>query len=400
MALAEEALEAKDLSGTLDILANVPSQANLQKEVRDFRIIARAQSRTWTGSVADIQAAISELRKIAVDRPYYSKAQELVTRWQTDIADIARLEKAEALATRGNVPSLMAAIAEASQVPQSNPRWENAQALIGRWTATVQTQEDQPLLDRAEQFALAATPEAYQAAIAEAGRIGKGRALYDSAQERMGTWRGKLEWLQDQPILAQARSLAASGNLTGAIATAKQISAGRALHSEAQGAIAGWQKQVDAENSLVVARRYAQDGWNSGALVQAIEAADRVPTDSNLRYDANLEIATWSNRLLQIAIEQANSDLYQAIDTASLVPSWTDAYGAAQARIRSWDAMLQPAAPVYEPEPAFRPAAPQPAPEPELEAEPEPTRGAGGQQPRLPVDEIPVSPPLPESAQP
>ncbi len=393
MALAEKSLDAKDLSETLKVLDNVPRQANLEKEVRDFRTIARAQSRTWTGRVSDIQAAIADIRKIGLDRPYYSKAQTLISRWQLAIKDLARLQKAEQLAAQGTVPSLVAAIAEASLIPDANPRYDDARAMISDWSATIQTQEDQPILDRAEQLARSATAEAYQAAIYEANRIGRGRALYDSAQSRAADWREKLQWLQDQPFLAQARALASSGNLPGAIAAAQQIGSGRALSGEAQDAIAGWKQRVDSESSLIQARGYAEDAWNPDSLLRAIEAADRVPVSSSLRYDANLEIATWSNRLLQIAIDQANVDLYAAIDIARLVPSWTDSYGAAQARIDSWQAILQPA-----PEPYYEPVAPEPdfIPAPQLEVEyvaPEP-------EPEYfePLDEAaapPEPPPLP-----
>jgi len=396
MSLAEETLDNKDLSETLNILDNVPKQANLEKEVRDFRTIARAQSRTWTGRVSDIQSAISDVRKIGLDRPYYTKAQTLITRWQTDIKDLARLQKAEQLAASGNIPSLVAAISEASLIPETNPRYDDARAMISGWTATIQTQEDQPILDRAEQLSQSATAEGYQAAISEASRIGRGRALYDSAQSRTADWREKLQWLQDQPFLAQARALAASGNLPGAIASAQQIGSGRALYSEAQDAIRSWQSRVDSENSLITARGYAQDGWNPDSLLRAIEAADRVPVSSSLRYDANLEIATWSNRLLQIAIDQSNVDVYAAIDTARLVPSWTDAYGAAQARIDGWQALLQP---VAEPEPFYEPAPAAFEPEPAYIPPPQTADDYVAPEPEPeyfePVDAI-SEPPLPD----
>lgn len=360
MTLAETSLEGKDLGGTLQILDSIPSQANLEREVRDFRAIARAQSRTWSGVVADIQGAIAELRKLGTDRPYYAKAQELIGRWQTDIVDIARLQSAEKLAANGSTPSLMTAIAEASLIPKTNPRWDDAQALIAAWTTTIQTREDQPVLDRAEQLAQNGTIDGYRAAIDEAKRIGRGRYLYEDARGRIASWQEKLEWLEDQPFLAQARTLAARGNLVGAIASAQRIGSGRLLSGEAQAAIRDWQSQVDAENSLISARGYAQDGWNPDALLQAIETADRVPTSSNLRYDANLEIAAWSNRLLQIAIDRANGDLYRAIEIARMVPPGSDAYGVARDRIAGWEALLQRPEPVLE-RPSVLPGVPGPA---------------------------------------
>lgn len=368
MDLAEGALEEQDLSEALTIVDQIPEQANLKKEIKDFRLLARAQARTWSGFIPDLQSAISDAKSIDAERPLYSKAQKLISRWQIEIADITRIEKARKIASNGKIPNLMTAIAEISLIPKTNPRWNEAQQLIGNWTDTIQTEEDGPYLDRAERLAQGASVEAYQAAIGEASRVGQNRALYGEAQDRIRDWQSKLEWLQDQPYLAQARALAASGDLRGAIATAQNIGAGRELYGEAQDAISGWQTRSTAETSLVSARRYAEDGWNPDSLIQAIEVADRVPTSSSLRYDADLEIDAWSNRILQIAIDRADSDLYAAIDIARLIPSWTSAYGSAQARVGNWQAMLAPA-----PEPYYEPPVPQaPAPLPAPAAAPNP----------------------------
>lgn len=376
MDLAEDALDNQDLSEALNIVDQIPEQANLKGEIKDFRLLARAQARTWSGFIPDLQSAISDAKTVDVDRPLYSKAQKLVVRWQTEISDITRLEKARKIAADGRIPSLMTAIAEISLIPQTNPRWDESQQLIATWTDTIQTEEDSPFLDRAERLAQGGSAEAFQAAIAEARRIGQGRALYGEAQSRISDWQGKLEWMQDQPFLAQARSLAASGNLQGAISAAQQIGSGRLLYDEAQDAIDGWQIRATAEDSLFTARQYAEDAWNPTALLQAIQTADQVPTASNLRYDANLEIDAWSNRILQIAIERADYDLYSAIDAAQLIPSWTSAYGSAQARIDDWNYALQPAPAtqyvdtyVDAPAPASTGpeviiSAPEPAPEP------------------------------------
>ncbi|NJR71469.1 MAG: chromosome segregation ATPase [Synechococcales cyanobacterium CRU_2_2] len=241
MDLAEAALEEQDLSEALSIVDQIPEQANLKKEIKDFRVLARAQARTWSGSVGDLQSAIADAKAIGADRPLYAEAQKLIVRWQTEIVDVARIEKAQKIAASGNIPNLMAAIAEISLIPKTNPRWDEAQQLMQSWTDTIQTQEDSPFLERAERLAQGGTAEAYQAAIAEASRVGKGRVLHGKASTRIDDWQSKLEWLQDQPFLAQARGLAAAGNLQGAIAAAQQIGPGRSLHREAQDAISGWQ---------------------------------------------------------------------------------------------------------------------------------------------------------------
>ena len=88
-------------------------------------------------------------------------------------------------------------------------------------------------------------------------------------------------------------------------------------------------------------------------LVRAIRIANGIPNSSPLRCDANLAIAQWSNRILNIAQERGQSDIAGAIEIAKLVPLGTEAYPGAQDQIATWERFLNP---------------PKPSPEPEAEA--------------------------------
>jgi hypothetical protein len=370
--LADAALKSKDLNEALAIVDKIPARAKLSDDVRDFKLLARAEAKTWSGRIPDIQGAMVDARSLQPARPLYSRAQKLLAQWQTAIEDIARLERARQMASGGKLPDLMSAIAEVSLIPKSNPRWQEAQQLITDWRVTIETQEDRPFLDRADQFAQGGTIANYQAAINEISRIREGRALSKEAKERFTDWQGKLEIMEDQPVLAQARSMAMMGNLRDAIAMAGRIGNGRMLHGEAQADISSWQQQVESEDSLGRARRIAQSG-DADSLRRAIDSASRIASNSALRANAEVEIETWSNRILQIAIDRSNRDLYAAIDIARLVPQGTSAYSTAQSQIASWQAQLQPVAPPSAPDPAPpAPLAPLPAPQPNEVIPPQP----------------------------
>ncbi|MEM7727017.1 MAG: chromosome segregation ATPase [Cyanobacteria bacterium P01_A01_bin.45] len=343
--LAEAKMAAKDADEAIYIAQRIPDIVSLQADIDDFVALAEAQRSAWTGSVAGLELAISQAQQIDSTRSNYDKAQQLITRWQLEIQDVARLEKARILASQGTVTDLNAAIAEARLIPASNPRHKEARQEIYRWRSQAQTIQDRPYLDRAEQLALLQDPNSLQAAISEASRIGRGRALYKEARQRISQWRASIERTEDQPYLDQARSLAQTGSLEEAISTARQISRGRALSREARREIRSWRSRIAARENWQQAREVALRG-TAKDLSRAIRLARKIPRNSILRGDANPAIDQWSQQLLDIARSQGISNLEQAIETANLVPRGTSAYSAARRQIREWRNLLNP-----EPEP-------------------------------------------------
>jgi hypothetical protein len=357
--LAQATLEQRNPTEAIAIARKIPDSANLEEEAQDFIDLADAQAQAWQGTIPDLEAAIAQAQKLDRKRPMYARAQQLITRWQQEIEGVAHLDRARQLAQGGDLNALGAAIAEASQVNRSNPRWDEAQKEIARWTSQIETSEDRPYLDRADEYALAGDANSLQSAINEASQVGPGRALYKEAQDKIRQWTREIQRQQDQPYLDQARSLASSGDLPSAIATAEQISSGRALYDEAQDEIRGWRSQIQAEQNWQEAQSLA-NAATPDALVAAIQKADQIPASSALRIDAETAINQWSQSILVLAQNQANYDLPGAIAIAQKVPPRTEAYAQAQLQIGEWRKALQPPEPpkvLLEPNPPqIRPA--------------------------------------------
>jgi hypothetical protein len=355
LVLAQAKLDARDADTALDIARQIPETTGLQSEVDDFIALGEAQRSAWIGNVSGLESAIAQAQQIDPSRPVYNKAQKLVARWQLEIEDVARLEKARTLASQGTVNDLAAAISEAQLIPATNPRATEARQEMGRWQAQVETIQDQPYLERAEQIALYEDINSLQAAIAEASQIRRGRALYPEARKKIRTWTGKIQQIQDQPYLDQARQLAQSGNLPAAINTAQAIaSSGRALSGEAQAAIDDWQGEIRTQENWQKAQQVATAGTPE-ALAEAMRLADRVANRSILRMDANLAIDQWSQQLLEIARSQGQSDIAKGIETAKLIPRGSAAYNAAKEQIQTWQQFLNPQP---TPTPEFQPIQP------------------------------------------
>lgn len=350
--LAQAKLDKRDADEALNIARQIPEITKLQGETDDFIAIADAKRSAWIGNVSGLEAAIAQAQLIEPTRPVYNEAQELIARWQLEIEDVANLEKARILASQGTVNNLTAAIAQVQLIPASNPRSTEARQEIGRWRSQVETIEDQPYLERAEQIAIFEDINSLQAAISEASQIRRGRALYPEARKKIRTWAGKIQRIQDQPYLDQAQELAQSGNLTAAISIAQQIaSSGRALSGEAQAAIDEWQGQIRTTENWRKAQEVGAVGTPE-ALVEAIRLADQVSNNSILRMDANQAIDQWSQQLLEIARSQGQSDISRGIEIAKLIPRGSAAYSAAREQIRTWQEFLNP----------------QPQPQPEIES--------------------------------
>jgi hypothetical protein len=341
LVLAEDAMERKEFTTALRILDRVPERGKLKEEAKDLSVLASAQSHAAQNSVSGLEEAISEAQRISAKRPLYQKAQQLISRWQLELEAVAKLEKARSLAVSGAPQDLAAAIAQANQVADSNPRRAEADREIATWTGQIETMQDRPLLDQADRTAAPGDLNSLQSAIAQANQIARGRALYGEAQDRIAQWTTQVDRIQDQPLLDRARQFAYSGNLQAAIDTANQIRGG-GLYEDAQAEIDGWRKQIQAEVERAKAPRYFQEAQqlaNSGTVegyLAAIDRADQIAATSEIRADATAAINQWSWQILQIAQSQAAANLPNAISLAERIPSGTDAYNAAQQQLQVW----------------------------------------------------------------
>lgn len=391
--MAQEALDRKDWQAVIQITNKIPESLNLQNESQDLNDLASAQSRAQKGTVSDLEDAIALAQKLNPGRPLYDKAQDLIVLWQREIEDVAHLDRARELAKGGTVGDLNAAIAEAQLVPSTNPRSSEAKSLVNNWTSQIETVEDRPYIARADQLASLGDMSSLQEAINEASQVGQGRALYTEARRKIRQWTDKIERMQDQPYLDQATGLANAGDLSGAIAAAGQIQAGRALYGEAQGKIRRWQDRVERVQDqpyLDQAQALASSGnlpgaitaagqirsgralygeaqekiksWrtelrsqeilqsayqlaNPGtpdAIAQAVQTARQVRNSRRVGAEAREVINRWSYQLLAMAQDQARNDVQRAIAIAQNIPDGSSAYTDAQRAIQGWKQSLEP----------------------------------------------------------
>lgn len=339
----EDLLAARQLSDAQAMLNAVPRDVGLDKEIEDSQIFVTAYQQAWTNSVAGLENAISRMKTLKKNRPSYARGQQLIAQWQGEIRNLSLLAQAQERAQRGSTSDLNSAIAIARQISRNSPQWEDAAAQIGKWQTRVETVQDRPILERADRLASVGTPDNLRAAIQEARKVSSGRTLGQEADERIANWTERIQRIEDQPILDQARDRARTGDVAGAIAIANRIGSGRSLYRMAQDDIANWQAQEDGRSRLSEAVNAASRG-DASSLANAIEIAQRVPDVSDSRRQANSQINQWSWELLRQAELVANQNLERAISLANRVPSGTEAYEPAQLRISNWQEALGQAA--------------------------------------------------------
>ncbi|NJK37759.1 MAG: hypothetical protein HC920_08350 [Oscillatoriales cyanobacterium SM2_3_0] len=348
--IAEDALAGGDWQSASRIARQIPNQANLQEQVEDFLLIARAHAPAALDTVAGLRDAISQVRKIGKDRPFYLKAQRYIGNWQQEISDVGILEKARKLAQSGEIRDLKLAAAQLQAVPATNPRGSDAQSEAARLISRVQEIEDMPYLEMADQVASFGDVASLKEAIIHAQKISQGRALYQEARARINEWSERSQRLEYQPFLDQAQQLASEGRYTQAIAIANQVKPGIVLYDQAQTNIGRWQAQVQDIQNIQNAEQTASNG-TADSLATAIQLASRVSLSSSWRSQADQLIDEWSQELLQIGLDQSTYNVEGAIVTLRRIPYGSSAYYAAQEQIRDWEAWLAPPAVEYPPEP-------------------------------------------------
>jgi hypothetical protein len=341
--IAERRLKNKDWNSALNITKKIPEIAELKIIIQDINDIATALSKAEDGSVKGIQAAIAIAQTIEIGRPYHDQAQDLIARWTKEIQGVVQLEKAKEIAKGGSIPQLTAAISEAKLVPNSNPLYQKAQTEIRQWDNQIQTIEDRPYLDKAEELSKLGDITSLQAAIDQAKQIKNGRTLSREARIKIDQWSRKIQNIEDQPILEQSQGLANSGNINTAIQIAQQIKPNRVLYQEAQTKIRDWRGEIQAQSNLKQAYKNAEMGTVE-SLKNAIYLAKQAARYNAVKNEAKEGVNRWSYQLLTLAQQRAGASVLDAITIAKNIPSDSDAYEAAKAQLEQWETSLQPPA--------------------------------------------------------
>jgi hypothetical protein len=342
LAMAKVELDKRDWKAALDIVKKIPETAETKTELSDINNFATAQGQTQTGTISELENSISLLQGIKPDSSIYPRAQASIASWRLEAQDLAVLQQARSYATSGNLLDLDKAIATAKQIPNNNPRGKEAAEAIKEWQTQIQTTQDRPYWDAAEQSAATGTPEGLKNGIIQLRAIAPGRALYAQSQQKIQQWTEQVQNMEDKPLLDNADAFANQGKLAEAIAEAQRIGRGRALSKTAKERIQDWQGQLQAEQNLSAAQQLANQG-SPEALLGAIQAAARVPKSSNLRTQAREAMNNWSNQMWDVAQATSATDLRRAIAIAKAIPATTSAYTTAQQGAELWQQQLAPA---------------------------------------------------------
>ena len=141
---------------------------------------------------------------------------DLITRWEKEQqqSDAAHIQQANALAKTGDLDGLRAAITEAEQVLYGTPQYEAAQQLTSRLRQQAETLEDRPRLQRAIALASRGDLNSLEAAIDEASQVTWGRALYEEARDRADTWRNQAHQLRVQAQEEQLQTITGQSSWT------------------------------------------------------------------------------------------------------------------------------------------------------------------------------------------
>ena len=157
-----------------------------------------------TAKESKIAQAAADRKKGIANAPFEKMrpltTDELMSGWQKEQDQEAaiHLQKARSLAATDEVNRIRDAIAEAQMVLSGSAQYTQAQQLIKDWSTQIETAEDRPSLNRATALARKGGIDSLEAAITEANRIYFGRALYREAQANIDQWSAQVRQLYDR----------------------------------------------------------------------------------------------------------------------------------------------------------------------------------------------------------
>ncbi|WP_035986728.1 hypothetical protein [Leptolyngbya sp. KIOST-1] len=372
LTLGQDKWYASELDAAIALGRSAALNPNRAKPAQELIWISQARQmaqqslttwRTAPDQLVTLYRAMLLANRLPPDSPYYPQAQSSVATWRTHLSELTRLQTAQAIGQVRDVNALKVAIDQAAKVPLGHPRRVQAQTLLAHWRQEVERLEDRPQLVKAHELASGKTYEGLQAAIQTANAIALPRALRSEAQSWIYIWTSELQAMEDRPLLNRARSLAAQGNLSQAIAEASGIRSGRSLYDEASAAIAQWQAEIAAAERARL--RALQEAAARRAAIAA--PAENIPASVEAS-DAAAEALVPAAEALPVAPAPAEPRLPRPALPSRIETVPGPAPGPAEA-IAPTPAVLEPATPppaVVAP-PPLRAPAPNPVPAP-LEA--------------------------------
>jgi tetratricopeptide (TPR) repeat protein len=280
----------------------VPPNAKGAKDAAAYLQIGRAETLENKDSLWSSIQAYAYSAQIDSTTPAYETSREKRRKWEGQVQNWGQLAIAHWFADIDQVSGYRTAIDQAKMVAPNQPRRVEAQTLIASWSKQIETFSDRQFLARAKQMAVDNTVASLQMAIAEAGKALSGE-LQNTAQALVAEWGNAVERVEDKPILDQARTLAQKGDLSGAIGIAEKIGSERALYGEARDEIYTWTGRIQAVEDRPILSE-AEALANEGHLSEAIARASDIGSNRAMYGEAQSRIGDWVAQRRQI--EDAN----------------------------------------------------------------------------------------------
>ena len=292
----------QDFPSVIKILQRIPSNTSLYQEAQDWIRLARASQTTRNKNILSLLDAIAYISQIKPNSPLQALASKQGTLWESQLQGYTNLQIAQLAAGLEQGMALAYAIDYAQKVAPKHPQRLLAQTLIAQWRKEIQLIEDRNKLTQAQKLADRGTIEQLKRAVELASTIKPGQILRRDAQSDVAKWTRQIQTIEDQPILELSQTFAQQQDLTAAISTAGQIRPGRVLYAEAQKAIALWVAQVQTAQDRPILEA-ASALAEQGRFDAAIATASQIPPARALHQQAQAAIAQWNSQKAAIPNE-------------------------------------------------------------------------------------------------
>lgn|GEM_PF-1333059 len=290
--LSAALLEKGDSAGAINIAQRIPVNTTLYQEAQDWIRLGYAYKAAKENNILGLIDALAVVHQLNPKSPVYPTALSQAAIWESQLQAQAKLEFAQILTKFEQRVGHKVAIEQAALVEPGNPQRLLAQTLIAQWRQELRQMENRQKLLSAQQLAAGGTMEELQAAVAQASKIKQGQPLHPEAQKVIAQWHWQIKTLEDRPILDLAKTFAQRRDLVSAISTARQISPGSAVYTEAQKVLAGWvtQLQIAEDRPLLDAATILAA---QGRFDAAIATADKISAERALYKQAQALKSSW-----------------------------------------------------------------------------------------------------------
>ena len=197
------------------------------------QVWAEAKTFLKDGSASSFNRAVVKARTIPASDPLYPQAQQDIERWSLTILDIAN-----GRAARGD---FQGAIGAAKLMPDVNgPVYNQSKEAIAQWEELSKSQTvNAALLSAAKGQIKRGAASSYSKGIQQANKIQPGEPKYEEAQQLIGQW--------SETILKIAQLRGSQGKLKEAVEAASLVPSGTKSYQQAQKNIANWKTKLQGQ---------------------------------------------------------------------------------------------------------------------------------------------------------